>query len=169
VLSGGLSPAADSSNGRQISAVTFLAAVYDAGGGRAFDAVALHPYSFPNLPDFPADYNTFLATPALHQVMVDHGDASKKVWGTEVGAPTAGGGGSVSEEVQAEMVTQAYDRWTAWSYTGPLIWFAYEDAGSNPFNRDDHFGLVDANGRAKPALAAFHTAVLGLLARQPSP
>jgi polysaccharide biosynthesis protein PslG len=169
VLSGGLSPAADSSNGSQISAVTFLSGVYAAGGGRAFDAVALHPYSFPNLPTFPADFNTFLATPALHQVMVDHGDAIKQIWGTEIGAPTEGGGGSVSEAVQAEIVTEAYRQWVAWPYTGPLIWFAYEDAGSSPFDRDQHFGLVDSNGNPKPALAAFDRAVRGLLARQPSP
>ncbi|HEX4490038.1 MAG TPA: cellulase family glycosylhydrolase [Acidimicrobiia bacterium] len=169
VITGGLSPAADSSNGSEISALTFLDAIYAAGGGRAFDAVALHPYSFPNLPDFAADYNTFLATPALHQVMVDHGDALKKIWGTEVGAPTEGGGGAVSESVQAEIVTQAYQRWTEWSYTGPLIWFAYEDAGSSPFDRDDHFGLVDTDGRPKPALAAFDQAVRTLLARQPAP
>jgi hypothetical protein len=169
ILTGGLSPAADAANGRQISARTFLSDVYAAGGGHAFDALALHPYSFPNLPTFPADYNTFLATPALRQLMVDHGDAAKKIWGTEIGAPTAGGGGSVTEAVQAQIVTQAFQQWTAWPYTGPLIWFAYEDAGANAFDRDDHFGLVDSNGRAKPALAAFDTAVHGLLARQPAP
>jgi len=169
IISGGLSPAADAGNGSQLSPQTFLTRVYDAGGGRAFDAVGLHPYSFPNLPSFAADYNTFNATPIIHQVMVDHGDAAKKIWGTEIGAPTAGGGGAVSEAMQAEIVTQSFQEWTAWNFTGPLIWFAYEDSGSDSFDRDQHFGLVTTDGRQKPALAAFDAAIRGLLAKQATP
>jgi hypothetical protein len=165
IISGGLAPSSDSAGGSQIDVRTFLTRVYAAGGGRAFNAVGLHPYSFPHLPLFPADYNTFLNTPALYQVMVDHGDAAKRIWGTEIGAPTAGGGGSVTDAVQAEILTQAYRQWTAWKFTGPLIWFAYEDAGADSFNRDEHFGLVDVNGRPKPALAVFVAVVGGLVTR----
>jgi hypothetical protein len=166
IISGGLAPASDNASGSQIDDRTFLTRVYAAGGGHAFDAVGLHPYSFPHLPLFPADFNTFLNAPALYQVMVDHGDAAKRIWGTEVGAPTAGGGGSVTDAVQSATVTQAYQQWTAWKFTGPLVWFAYEDSGTNAFDRDEHFGLVDANGRPKPALGAFVAVVRSLLARQ---
>jgi hypothetical protein len=172
IISGGLAPASDNANGSQIDVRTFLVRVYAAGGGHAFDAVGLHPYSFPQLPLFPADYNTFLNTPALYQVMVDHGDAAKRIWGTEIGAPTAGGGGSVTDAVQSAIVTQAYQQWTAWTFTGPLIWFAYQDSGSNAFDREEHFGLVDADGRPKPAFNVFVAVVRTLLARQvqhPSP
>jgi hypothetical protein len=169
IISGGLAPSSDTAGGSQIDVRTFLTRVYAAGGGRAFDAVGLHPYSFPLLPLSPADYNTFLNTPALRQVMVDHGDAAKRIWGTEIGAPTAGGGGSVTDAVQSEILTQAYQQWTAWTFTGPLIWFAYEDAGTDAFNRDDHFGLVDVNSRRKPAFGVFVGVVRGLLARQPAP
>jgi hypothetical protein len=166
IVSGGLAPASDNASGSQIDVRTFLMRVYAAGGGRAFDAVGLHPYSFPKLPLFPADFNTFLNTPALYQVMVDHGDAAKRIWGTEVGAPTAGGGGSVTTAVQSAIITQAYQQWTAWKFAGPLIWFAYEDSGSDAFDRDEHFGLVDSAGRPKPALAVFVAVVRALLARQ---
>jgi hypothetical protein len=169
IISGGLAPASDTANGSQIDLRTFLTRVYAAGGGHAFDAVGLHPYSFPRLPTFPADYNTFLATPALYQVMVDHGDAAKRIWGTEIGAPTGGGGGSVTEAVQAQIVAQAYQQWTAWPFTGPLLWFTFEDAGFDPANRDDHYGLIDAAGREKPGFAAFRTVVRDLLDRQPPP
>jgi polysaccharide biosynthesis protein PslG len=168
IISGGLAPASDNASGSQIDIRTFLTRVYAAGGGRAFDAVGLHPYSFPRLPLFAADYNTFLATPALHQVMVDHGDAAKKIWGTEIGAPTAGGGGSVTDAVQSAILVQAYQLWTAWTFTGPLIWFSYEDSGSDAGDRDEHYGLVDAAGRAKPALAVFLAVMRGLIARQPA-
>ena len=167
IISGGLAPASNTANGSQIDARTFLARVYDARGGRAFDAVGLHPYSFPHLPMYAADYNTFVTTPGLYQVMVDHGDVAKKIWGTEVGAPTEGGGGSVTESRQAEIAQHAYQRWTTWRFTGPLIWFEFQDAGSDPDNRDDHFGLVAADGREKPALAVFRDIVRALVARQP--
>jgi hypothetical protein len=101
--------------------------------------------------------------------MVNHGDAAKRIWGTEIGAPTEGGGGSVPEAVQAQIVAQAYQQWTAWPFTGPLIWFSYEDAGSDPFNRDDHFGLLDAAGRHKPGYDVFLAVVRALIARQPAP
>lgn len=169
IISGGLAPASDDARGSQIDGRTFLTRVYAAGGGRAFDAVGLHPYSFPNLPLFPADYNTFLNTPAVYQVMVDHGDAAKRIWGTEVGAPTAGGGGAVTDAMQSGILVQAYRQWTAWPFTGPLIWFAYADSGSDSFDREEHFGLVDAGGRPKPAFAVFVRVVAGLLARQPAP
>jgi polysaccharide biosynthesis protein PslG len=169
IISGGLAPASDTASGSQIDVRTFLTRVYADGGGRSFDAVGLHPYSFPNLPTFPADFNTFLTAPALYQVMVDHGDGTKRIWGTEIGAPTAGGGGSVSEVVQGQIIAQAYQQWTAWAFTGPLIWFSYEDAGSDSFNRDDHFGLLDAQGRQKLGFAVFAAVVRRLLAHQPPP
>ena len=167
IISGGLSPASDQGNGSQIDVRTFLARVYAAGGGRAFDAVGMHPYSFPRLPSFPADYNAFASTPALYQVMVDHGDAAKQIWGTEIGAPTGGGGGSVTEAVQEQILIEAYKEWNAWPFAGPLIWFAFDDAGTNPTNRDDHYGLRAADGREKPALAAFRGVVRDLIAGQP--
>jgi hypothetical protein len=169
IITGGLSPASDNTSGSQIDGHTFLSRVYAAGGGHAFDAVGLHPYSFPQLPDFPADYNTFLSAPALYQLMVDHGDAAKRVWGTEIGAPTEGGNGSVTEAVQAQILAQAYHRWSAWPFTGPLIWFSFVDAGVDPGNRDDHYGLLAADGREKPAFGDFRAAVRALLAHQPPP
>jgi polysaccharide biosynthesis protein PslG len=168
IITGGLAPSSDTASGSQIDVRTFLTRVYAAGGGRAFDAVALHPYSFPRLPNYPADYNTFLATPALYQVMIDHGDAAKRIWGTEIGAPTEGGGGSVSEAVQAQIIRLAFQEWNAWKFTGPLIWFSYEDAGSDPYNRDDHFGLIDTAGRRKPGFDVFAAQVRVLLAEQPA-
>ena len=166
IISGGLAPASDAANGSQIDVRTFLTRVYAAGGAGAFDAVGLHPYSFPLLPTQPADYNTFLAAPGLYQVMVDHGDAVKQIWGTEIGAPTGAGG--VSEIVQSAIVASAFQQWAAWKFTGPLIWFSYEDAGSDPGNREDHFGLIAADGRRKPGFSEFVRVVQDLLARQPA-
>ncbi len=166
IITGGLAPASNNASGSQIEDRTFLTRVYNAGGAGFFDAVALHPYSFPHLPLFPADYNTFLTTPGLYQVMVQHGDAAKKIWATEIGAPTAGGGGAVSETEQSRILVQAFGQWTQWTFTGPMIWFSYADASADPYNRDAHFGLVDAQGAAKPSLAVFDSVVSGLIRRQ---
>ena len=51
VLNGGLAPAAD--RGWEISPLTFLRRIYELGGGPYIDAVAHHPYQFPDPPTSP--------------------------------------------------------------------------------------------------------------------
>ena len=156
VLSGGLSPAVDAGDGSSVSPITFLGQVYAAGGGPSFDAVAIHPYSFPAHPLDPAtaNWNTFYRLPLLHDLMVANGDVAKKVWGTEYGAPTSGAG-AVSETTQAEIIGEAYAAFAGWSWTGPLLWYSYRDQGTNPVDREDNFGLVRHDFSPKAASAAF--------------
>ena len=54
----------------------------------SFDALGYHPYSYPYPPMYKADWNTFYRTPAVHALMVKHGDGAKRIWGTEAGYPT---------------------------------------------------------------------------------
>jgi hypothetical protein len=160
VLTGGLARASDEPDGSSIAPVTFLEGIYAAGGGDHFDAVAHHPYSFPAMPLDANGDNAFVdVTPRLHEVMQEHGDGSKEIWGTEMGAPSTGG---LSANFVAEYVTQAYTGWREWAFTGPLIWYSYRDAGSDPDEPEDNFGLVRADFTAKePALSAFKAAVRG--------
>jgi hypothetical protein len=53
--------------------------------------------------------------------MTKRGDGGKKIWGTEMGAPTALGN---SVDYLAEYLTEAYKAWSRWSYTGPLFWYS---------------------------------------------
>lgn len=154
VVSGGLAPATDRSDGTQIRDRTFLARLYDAGAGGSFDAVGLHAYSFPALPTEPLDWSSFATAPLLHTVMAEHGDGAKKVWVTEMGAPT-GGARRMTEEGQAETVRLAYDAWTKQAFAGPLIWFSWRDEGPDRTDQAQTFGLVRNDGSAKPALTAF--------------
>ena len=62
--------------------------LYARGAGGYFDGVAHHPYSFPTNPLEAHDWNAFTQTQTIYDVMVANGDGAKKVWGTEVGAPT---------------------------------------------------------------------------------
>ncbi len=61
VLSGGLSPVVDASDGSQISLITFFQRLYANGAKGTFDAVGMHPYSYPPMPMDPdaASWNTF--------------------------------------------------------------------------------------------------------------
>jgi hypothetical protein len=89
--------------------------------------------------------------------MTKHGDRNKQIWGTEIGAPTIPG---TSPRFVAEYVTKAYRQWDRWKFTGPLIWFSYLDAGTNPDEAENNLGLVRADFTTKePALAAFEKAM----------
>lgn len=166
VLTGGLSPARDRP-GSSLSPKTFLAGVYDAGGRDSFDAVADHPYTFPLDPTTRVSSNAFLDTRGLYGVMVAHGDGAKRIWATEVGAPTRGSG-SVSERTQAQWVGEYYSVWNTWPYTGPMLWYSVRDTGTGG-DEQEAFGVLRADGAPKPALAALVRVVDGTPAGPASP
>jgi hypothetical protein len=163
VVSGGLSPARDAADKSEIAPVTFLERLYAAGGGGNFDALGHHPSNYPNMPlkSEPDNYNYNAfggVTPVLYETMQAHGDGAKKIWGTEMGAPTPYNGMTV--DYLAAYIREAYSAWASWPFTGPLIWYAYRDAGTNPSDAEDHFGVTYTDLRPKqPALDAI-TAVL---------
>jgi hypothetical protein len=161
VVSAGLAGGLDRSDGTVLSARTFLRRAYDAGAKGYFDAVGLHPTSFPAMPLDPHDWNTFYNTPELYQVMVDHGDGAKKIWGTEFSAPTGYASTAVSKVFQFNTLVAGYRAWIAWPFTGPLIWYSWRDSGNNLYDLEQNFGLVAHDGTPKPALLAFESVVHG--------
>lgn len=155
VLMGGTAPAADAQDGSTISPTTFLRAIYDVSGSEAFDAVAHHPYSYPDRPLHPSPENAFAGTtPALRNVMLDHGDDDKLIWGTEYGAPTGTGDRAVTEAQQADHLVEALEAWQDSEYTGPLFWYSWRDAGPDSDDLEQNFGLVRLDHEPKPAVAA---------------
>jgi polysaccharide biosynthesis protein PslG len=164
VITGGLSPygAVGEVHSDGMNPVTFLQKMYDAGAAGHFDAVGWHPYEWGVGVKFhPMSAWSQLTETGINvrSVMVAHGDGAKQVWGTEYGAPTLPGG--VSDSAQAELVKQAYERWQAWSWAGPLFWYSARDAGTNPGDREDHFGLVERDFSPKPSFAAYRTLARG--------
>ena len=157
ILSGGLAPAVDASNGSQVSPITFVKGIYAAGAGGSFDAVAVHPYSYPAMPRDPstASWNTYERLPLVHDVMKANGDDHKQIWLTEFGAPTGTASGAVSPEVQATMARQGLVGSLEWPWSGPIFWYAARDRGTDPADREANFGLVRMDFTAKPAYAAF--------------
>lgn len=155
VITGGLAPAGN--GGGDVEPLRFMEEVYRYGAQGYFDAVGVHPYAFPYRPSTAADYNTFLKVPALHQLMAAHGDGSKLIWGTEVGAPTRGTRG-VGEDGQARWLAEYYETWNGWSFTGPLLWYEVRDAGGSGHDIDS-FGLLRPDRSPKPGWRAFRSMV----------
>lgn len=130
--------------------VRYLRDVYRAGGAEYFDSVAWHPYTGGKNPATHPFMNSYPGR--LHDVMAANGDSALQIWATEFGHPT-GGSGSTTEQGQAALVGPAFDTWYRWRFTGPLMWYSGRDIGTDPSQREEHFGLLRYDGSPKPAYA----------------
>jgi hypothetical protein len=154
VITGGLAPEATDNN--NISQMDFLNCIYRDGGKGYFDAVGDHAYTFPTMPSS-NDTNVWAqmseTSPSLRSIMVANGDANKKIWITEFGAPTDGPDPAwyVSEAQQAQMVTDALGLYKNYSWAGPLFWYSLKDAGTTTDTSENFFGLIRADNSLKPA------------------
>ena len=152
VLTGGLAPQADTSNSYDI--VTFFADMYADGAQGSFDAVGDHPYTFPADPGTVSQgawAEMDQTSVSLRSLMTAHGDAAKKIWITEFGAPT----GTVTDAQQATELTQAIAAAKSTSWIGAFYIYTWSDQFGG-----EGFGLLDSSGQPKPA----YTAVTALTA-----
>lgn len=161
VLAGALSPATDPADGSQVSPTVFTTKMYANGAKGYFDALSVHPYCYPAMPDdtSTASWNTFQRLPLVHEVMTTNGDGHKQIWLTEYGAPTGTDTGAVSETTQAGLLTAGITAADTWAWTGPLFFYGGRDRGTDPTDREQNFGFVGHNFTAKPAHAALTTAL----------
>ena len=99
-------------------------------------------------------------SPSLRSVMTDNGDAAKKIWATEFGAPTNGPSGSyVSEATQASMLTKAYQLYRSYTWAGPLFFYQGRDqSATDTSTRENFFGLTHNDFTPKPAYTAYQQA-----------
>jgi hypothetical protein len=164
VITGGLAP--ESTNNVSMSPTDFLSCIYNDGGEGYFDAVGDHPYVFPEFPS--SDSSGAWAqmsetTPSLRSIMVANGDANKKIWLTEFGAPTNGPDPNwyVSESTQAAQVTDAIDLYESYPWAGPIFWYTFQDSGTDASTNENFFGLVRADGSEKPAYSTMQSIIAG--------
>ncbi|HET9516519.1 MAG TPA: cellulase family glycosylhydrolase [Actinoplanes sp.] len=130
-----------------VDSLSWYEDLYEGGLRWVTDAIGVHPY-----PDAPVVASGELATAErIRAVMDANGDAAKPLWGTETGAPT-GGRPAVSEGTQAALLTAIHDRWASIRNVGPLLYYTLTDFGGA--DREDHFGLLRADGSSKPGYAA---------------
>jgi hypothetical protein len=146
VISAGLASVGDTAT--TIDPVTFFAAMYAHGAHGSFDAVGDHPYSFPADPDNDSQGNwgeMDQTSPSLRSLMTAHGDAAKKIWITEYGAPT----GVVTAAQQTTELTQAITAALHTKWIGAFYIYTWSDQYGG-----EGFGLLDSNGNPKPAYNA---------------
>jgi hypothetical protein len=158
IVTAGLSPQANTDV--SYSPISFLAGIYKAGAKNYFDAVGDHPYTFPLSPTSKEDHawNQMVATSkSLRQIMVSNGDADKKIWVTEFGAPTGGPGTvyRVDENRQSQIMLDALNLYKSYSWSGPFFWYSYRDAGDTQDTNENFFGLVRFDSTPKPAYTAY--------------
>jgi polysaccharide biosynthesis protein PslG len=178
VVLGGLSPAGGyddvtcsgkTGTGHDASAwngVNYLQTLYTDGIHGYFDAVGWHAYNF-NTGETAAEmlayapcsaWSQMSATPvSARSLMTAHGDAAKKVWITESGAPTCTAGVTYNPCVtvaQQAALAAAEAKWRPLSWAGGYYWYDIRDKTTDPQQAASHFGAVYANNSPKPAYQA---------------
>jgi polysaccharide biosynthesis protein PslG len=159
VIVGGTAPSeTDASN---LKPADFIAALYRDGDKGYFDAIAAHPYTYPNSPaaGLPDAWGQMTD---MHNVMAANGDGNKQIWITEFGSPTNGpnvANDHVSEASQAQILADALRIWKTYSWSGPFFYYDYQDAGTGTWNSENFYGLVRADGSHKPSYDIWTKAV----------
>jgi hypothetical protein len=163
VITGGTAPAA--SDGANLTPADFIKALYTSGAAGHFDAVAAHPYTYPNSPADNMPQNAWGQLVSMHATMAAHGDGSKQIWATEFGAPTSGpdiAGDHVTEAMQAQILSDAISLWHSYSWAGPFMWYDYKDSGTSTQNSENFYGLVRADDSHKPSYDVWVNGIAGV-------
>jgi polysaccharide biosynthesis protein PslG len=151
VLAAGLSPAMGID-----APPNFVNDMYIAGAKGYFDAIAMHPYVYPD--GIARDlYNGWSDIARVHDVMTTHGDGNKMIWMTELGAPTASATDEgVSQEEQAKQILDVLAGLSKTGYSGPAFIYSIRDLDTaNPDEVQDNFGaLLTTDWQPKPTADA---------------
>jgi hypothetical protein len=149
VLAGALAPASGGSEGN-LSPLDFARRFYAAGAAGSFDVLSVHPYTWPHSPTnaWPGDWDE------IAELGGEHGH-EVPLWATEFGAPTGGGNHPITEGDQARMATLGFAVWPGYDFSdGPMFWYSYRDAGADPRDDANHFGVVRHDFTRKQAWRA---------------
>jgi polysaccharide biosynthesis protein PslG len=138
VIAAGLSPALGVD-----APPNFVNDMYIAGAKGFFDALAMHPYVYPG--GIAADpSNSWSDVARVHDVMTVHGDGDKKIWMTELGAPTSTTTDEgVSPKEQAKQIVDVLAGLKGAGYSGPGFIYSIRDTDtSNQDDVQDNFGAL---------------------------
>ena len=80
----------------------------------------------------------------VRQIMIDNQDGAKKIWMTEIGAPTsAPQAAGVSQLEQAREITDVLWKASQSGYSGPAFIYSIRDLNTaNPDSDQDNFGAL---------------------------
>jgi hypothetical protein len=155
VVTGGLAPIPDTHD--SVNARTYLINLYKAGGKPYFDAVGMHPYTWPAKPSdgSPRGWGNMTlpdnGQPSMRSTMIKNGDGGKKIWNTEFGAPAE----KVGEARQAVILKDAVKVWNSYSWAGVFIWMSYQDMQT----RFDGMGLVRRDYSRRPSFSTYRLSI----------
>lgn len=150
--------------------LNYLQALYANGIHDYFDAVGWHVYNYwsgANAAKMLAynrcsAWSQMASTPvSVRSLMDSHGDAGKRLWITETGAPTCVPGATypcVSPVQQADLVADEARQWKCYSWAGGFYWYDIRDDIGAATDRESHFGTVSLPNTPKPAYYAFQDA-----------
>lgn len=162
VVTGGLAPA-ETSDADRYPIYSFAVAMFAAGIHGSFDALGIHPYTYPYVPDDAVSYNNYYNLGKYYDLLIANGDSDKQVWATEAGAPTGTYVGpdrrAVSEATQAVVAQRIYEIAAKRPWQGPVFWFCFRDYGPDPGDIEQNFGLLHNDGSPKPAYDAYVVAM----------
>lgn len=74
--------------------------------------------------------------------MIARGDGAKKIWFTELGAPTGTAADAVSEWEQAKQITDVMGFAVSAGFVGPTFIYSIRDTGTNLADREQNFGAI---------------------------
>jgi len=168
VISGAPTPAGDTPE--SIDDLSYLRQAYSAGMGRWCDGVGVHPSGHANPPDSrvgtspaPSHNNHrsffYLATmESYRQVMVDNGDANKRLWPTEFGWGVTSNPHPGYEyeayntwELQAQYIMRAFEMARDWGWVGPMFLWNLNWAVFEPGGECAAFSIVAPDWSPRPA------------------
>ena len=152
VVIGSIAPADDAVT--ELSPATFVRGLYDHLDPVHFDALSVHPYSYPAQATGTQRWNTFFRLAEVHRIMVRQGDRGVPIWLTEYGAPTGTSAVGLSEEAQAEMVVTGIREARSRPYVGPIYVYSLRDAGADRTEPEQNFGVLRSDGFPKSVVRA---------------
>ena len=129
--------------------VSFLRALYAAGIKGYYDGFSIHPYGVEL---------TRKKLNAFHNAQRAAGDRSR-LWITEFGAPTSGGGWHVTERGQASIIKSAFKTLGRLGYVRGATLYTLRDTGNDRGNFIQNFGVLRFNFSPKAGWAALRSAL----------
>jgi len=132
------------------TALNFLRAVYNNGGGDYMDALSCHPYCDPYAPDDTRSTpNPYIYLTRVRDVMVDYGEQDKTIWITEVGW-SSNEDRQVGDEKQAQYLVQALEMARDWGWVETFLTIWKDSESSGMLTK----GLLRENLSRKPSFYA---------------